>query len=98
MDYEIVWTKRAIAGFDRIVNYLESEWTDKEVSYFVNEANSFFKLLTRHHEILSKTNKKGTNLYRGPLNKYTILTYRVKPRNKQIVLINIRGARQKPLK
>jgi plasmid stabilization system protein ParE len=96
MAFEIVWTKRAAAGYENIINYLEANWSDKEVSRFVVETNKFFENLILHPELLRKS-AKHKDLHRGPINPLTILTYRIKPRKKQIELINIRGARQKPL-
>jgi hypothetical protein len=76
---------------------LEQYWTDKEVRNFIHESEEFFTLLSEYPELLQKTSKYK-NVYRGPMNKLTVITYRVKLRKKQIELINIRGARQKPLK
>lgn len=97
MALTIVWTKRAIHGFERIVHYLEEHWTDREVRKFIHESVEFFELLSEYPELLQKTARKK-NIYRGPMNKLTIITYRVKPRKKQIEIINIRGARQKPFR
>ena len=97
MALKIVWTKRAIAGYDSIITYLEEQWTEKEVRNFVQQTDEFFRLLKEYPEMLQKT-EKHKNVYRGPINKLTILTYRVKPRKKLIELINIRSARKKPLK
>jgi plasmid stabilization system protein ParE len=97
MALTLVWTKRAEQGYDRIVKYLEKEWTDREVSNFVRETKHFFDLLKENPHMLEPTGSHK-NLYRGPINRLTILTYRYKPRKKEIVLVNIRGARQKPEK
>jgi len=97
MGFKIVWTKRAEAGYDRIVNYLLENWSEKEIINFIADTNRFFDVLAEYPEILQKTSKHK-NVYRGPINPLTILTYRVKPKTKLIELINIRGARQKPLK
>jgi plasmid stabilization system protein ParE len=97
MAFKIVWTKQAIKGYDKIVNYLEENWSEKEVINFINETDQFFETLVHQPKILQKSNKHP-NLYRGPINRLTILVYRIKPLNKQIVLISIRGTRQKPLK
>ncbi len=97
MALALVWTKRAIHGYDKIVRYLEQYWTDKEVQNFIRESDEFFTLLSQYPELLQKTSKHK-NIYRGPMNKLTVITYRVKPRKRQIELINIRGARQKPPK
>ncbi|WP_426670783.1 type II toxin-antitoxin system RelE/ParE family toxin [Mucilaginibacter sp. McL0603] len=96
MAFEIVWTKRAIAGYDRIINYLIENWSEREITNFITETESFFEVLKTHPEILQRTSKQK-NVYRGPINRLTILTYRIRPKVKQIQLINIRGARQKPL-
>ena len=96
MAFQIVWTKRAIAGYDRIINYLVENWAEREIINFITETDSFFEILKEHPDILQKTSKHK-NVYRGPINRLTILTYRIKPRLKQIQLINIRGARQRPL-
>ena len=96
MALKIVWSKRAEQGYDRIVRYLEEEWTEKEVQNFISETKYFFELLKTNPGILQPSKKK--NLYRGPINRLTILTYRVIPGKKVIELVNIRGSRQKPLK
>ena len=97
MALEIVWTKRAQTGYDKIIDYLETHFSDNEVQRFVRQSNEFFNLLSQYPELLEST-KRHKYLHRGPINKFTILTYRIKPRKKQIELINIRSARQKPLK
>jgi plasmid stabilization system protein ParE len=97
MALEIVWTKRAITGFDRIINYLQEHWTDKEIRNFIRQSQEFFDLLKQYPELLEKT-AKHKYVHRGPINKHTILTYRIKPRKKQIELINIRLSKQKPEK
>lgn len=97
MALALVWTKRAIQGYDKIVRYLEQNWTDKEVRNFVHESDEFFALLRQYPELLQKTNAHK-HVCRGPLNKFTLVTYRVKPRKRQIEIINIRGAKQRPWK
>lgn len=46
MALTLVWTKRAIQGYDKIVRYLEENWTDKEVRSFIHETGEFFALLS----------------------------------------------------
>jgi len=97
MAVKLLWSKRADQGYARIVRYLEEEWTEKEVRNFVRETKHFFNLLKENPHLLepSKTYK---DLYRGPINRLTILTYRYRPRKKEIVLVNIREAKRKSLK
>jgi plasmid stabilization system protein ParE len=97
MAIELVWSKRAVQGYSRIVKCLEDEWTEREVQNFVRETMHFFDLLKQNPRMLepSKTHKY---LYRGPVNRLTILTYRYLPLKKEIILVNIRDTRKKPLK
>ena len=95
MALKIVWTKVAEQGFEKIIDYLQEEWTEKEVRRFIRETFAFLKYLSNHPELLQPSASKR-NLRRGPINKHTIITYRVKPRKKQIELLSIRGAKQKP--
>ena len=97
MAVRILWSKRAEQGYDSIVQYLEEAWTDKEVSSFIRETNHFFELLKENPRMLEPT-KNRKNLFRGPINRLTILTYRFNPHKKEIILVNIRSTRKKPLK
>jgi plasmid stabilization system protein ParE len=97
MAVTLVWTRRAIQGYDRILKYIEKQWTEKEVRTFVQETNRFFELLKENPYLLEATSKHN-NLFRGPINRLTILTYRYKPANQEIILVNIRETRRRPLK
>ncbi len=57
MALEIVWTKRAISGYDRIINYLTENWSDKEVKNFITETDKFFEVLKLHPEIMGANPK-----------------------------------------
>ncbi len=96
MAVEIIWSNRAEKGFDKIVNYLEENWTEREIKNFMKESQEFFELLKKNPKMLQPSRK--TNLYRGPMNSRTIITYKIKPRKEQIILVNIRSSIQKPFK
>jgi len=96
MALKIVWTPRAEKAYEEIISYLEEHWTEREVRNFLHQSQIFFELLYRRPEILEKSDNHK-NLYRGPMDKHNIITYRVRPRKKQIELLNIRSAKQKPL-
>ncbi|KPQ20134.1 MAG: toxin-antitoxin system COG3668 family toxin component [Algoriphagus marincola HL-49] len=93
MDLEILWTPQAIKGFKRIINYLETHFSVKEKKRFLNDAFRFFEMIKVHPELLPKSSIKK-NLYRGPINKYSVVVYRYQPRKKQIQLLSIRAARE----
>ena len=45
MAFKIGWTPPAVKGFNKIIAYLEENWTEREVSNFVKEVNGFIKVL-----------------------------------------------------
>ena len=95
MKLDIIWSKKAALGYSEILQYLDKEWTEREVKNFEIEVNQFLNKLSKYPSILKGSKK--TNLRRGPINKLTMLTYRVDEKKNQLQLINIRGARQQPL-
>jgi plasmid stabilization system protein ParE len=97
MGFEVIWTTRAENGYDRIVNYLKEEWTDREIRNFIIETRKFLKLLQNNPHLLQPSASRK-NVFRGPMNRLTIVTYRIRPRKKLIEILNIRGSRQKPIK
>ncbi|WP_026945156.1 type II toxin-antitoxin system RelE/ParE family toxin [Algoriphagus marincola] len=58
MDLEILWTPQAIKGFERILNYLEIHFSDKEKKRFLNDASRFFEMIKAHPELLPKSSSK----------------------------------------
>ncbi len=96
MAIEIIWSVRAEKGFDRIVNYLKEDWTEREIRNFMQESQDFFDLLKKNPKILQPSKK--ANIYRGSMNRLTMVTYKIRPRKEQIVLVNTRSTRLKPSK
>ncbi len=40
---KVIWSHRAKNSFDRVIAYLEKDWTEKEVIKFVNQANKIIE-------------------------------------------------------
>ena len=95
MALKIVWTEEAEEGYDAIISYLVLNFTKRETQKFVQEVEDFIQLLSRHPKILRKTTKHKY-VHRGPINRLTMLTYQIKHRKKELVLISIKSTRQKP--
>lgn len=95
MALEIVWTRQAENGYDKIIKHLEENWTDREISNFIQETRQFLQILKSNPHLLEPSETRKY-VYRRPINPLTILTYRIKPHKQVIELLNIRGAGQKP--
>lgn len=95
MALEIIWSKSATKGYGEILRYLDNNWTEKEVENFELGIKDFFIKLSTQPYLLQQSNQKG--IRKGPINKLTIITYRVSKIKAQIQVLTMRSAREKPL-
>ena len=94
---EILWTDTAKTSFNKIIEYLQSEWTDKEVGKFVNQTVNFLSNLKRFPE-MCRPSAKRRNVRIGIINKQTHIVYHYQPRKKQIVVLLFWHPKRNPAK
>jgi plasmid stabilization system protein ParE len=75
MALKVVWSKRAESGYDKIIQYLAQEWTDREIRNFIKETRQFLSLLEKNPYLLEPSHIRK-NIYRGPMNRPTIIRER----------------------
>ena len=92
---KVLWTPNAEKGYDEIIKHLAEKWSSKEINNFIEETRDFLSLLEKHPQILEPSVKRR-NVYRGPMNRLTIITYRIKQRKGIIELLSVRSARKQP--
>lgn len=95
MALEIIWSKTAIKGYGKILRYLDENQTEKQIENFESVVREFFNTLSTQPYLLQESRHKG--IRKGPINKLTIITYRVKKRKGQIQILTVRSAKEKPL-
>lgn len=92
---EILWTPRAAHSFNRIIAYLQKEWSDKQVEQFIATTTEFLAKLKRYPEMCRPSGKRK-NVRIGILNKHTQLIYHYKPRKNQIEIVLFWNFKQNP--
>ncbi|MCA0398873.1 MAG: type II toxin-antitoxin system RelE/ParE family toxin [Bacteroidetes bacterium] len=92
---DIVWTPRAARSYNQVIEYLQQEWSDKEVEQFITTTTLFLQKLKRYPEMCRPSGKRK-HVRVGILNKHTQLIYHYKPRKHQIEILLFWGARQDP--
>jgi len=95
--WEILWTESAKKSFNKIVEYLETNWTEREVSKFVNETIYLLSNLKRQPE-MCRPSLKRKNVRIGIVNKHTQLVYHYQSRKKVIVVLLFWNPKQNPAK
>lgn len=91
MALEIKWTKRADKKFDKVIDYLLTEWGDKTTKTFVKKVYNFLDLLSFYPEIGSIENEEKE--IRGfPVTKQIIIFYRLS--NSTVIILDFFDNRQ----
>jgi plasmid stabilization system protein ParE len=94
---EVLWTDKAKASFNSIVNYLTNEWTDREVDDFIVRVDQLISRIQIYPQ-MCKSSLKRTNTRVGLITRHTQLIYHYKPRKNQIVILYFWGTPQNPKK
>lgn len=94
---DIVWSDSAKMSFDKIIDYLEKNWTKKEIEIFLNRTEEVLFTLKRYPEMCRPSGKRK-NVRIALLNKHTQMFYHFKPRKKQIEVLLFWSMKRNPLK
>ncbi len=86
MARQVVWNKKAIRNFEKIVNYLEKEISETAAAKFIQKIDMLIEKVHKYPEIGRKASKTKTiRQYR--IDKYRKMYYRKRGRKLTIVFI-----------
>ncbi|MFI5196220.1 MAG: type II toxin-antitoxin system RelE/ParE family toxin [Chitinophagales bacterium] len=94
MAYKIIWLPKAEKRYDEIIEWLEKNWTDKEIANFVSRTDEVLELISIDPEIYRMSEKR--NIRQAIITKHNLLLYRKK--GNKIELLTFFDTRQKPSK
>lgn len=95
MGFEIIWSPKADQNFAAIINYLEINWTKKEIKNFIIRTNSVLLLLSESPN-LYKSSSSRKQIREVVLTKHNILIYQIE--KETVKILAIFDTRQHPLK
>lgn len=96
MALKIQWTPQAEKGLDTVLEYLDGNWTVKEIFNLESKIIELTERISKYPKICPPSDKHP-NLRKGLVDKNNYIIYRIRPRKKVIEIINFRGSKQKPL-
>lgn len=96
MALEIVWTPQAEKGLDKVLEYLQEEWSAKEIHALEKQIIGLMERISKYPRICPPTGKYP-NVRKGSVDKNNYIVYRIRPRKRTIEIINFRGTKQRPL-
>jgi hypothetical protein len=89
---EIRWTQESIDTFNKTIQYLQKEWTEKEVSNFIQASERVIGFIAEYPGMFRKTSKR--NVHEALITPHNLLIYKVY--SSQIALITFWDTRQHP--
>ncbi|APZ46262.1 hypothetical protein BW723_08115 [Polaribacter reichenbachii] len=96
MALKILWTPKADEGLEKVLEYLEEEWTILEILKLENNLKNLLTKISVYPKICPTTSKHK-NLHKGLVDKNNYIIYRTDYKNQLIEIINFRGTKQKPI-
>ncbi|MFA6925321.1 MAG: type II toxin-antitoxin system RelE/ParE family toxin [Bacteroidales bacterium] len=91
---KVIWTPIAIKSLIKVIEYLEENWTEKEINKFLYLLNSTISRLKRFPE--TSVAIKGRTSRRSVIDKNNNIVFKVTPKN--IIILHIFDSRQNPKK
>jgi plasmid stabilization system protein ParE len=91
----IKWADEAKITFDKNINYLQEEWTDKEIRNFMKQTNNILSRITAYPEMYSQS-AKNPKVRKASINKYIVLYYRYYSSKKEVILLTFWHNKQDP--
>ena len=93
--YKILWTDFALKELEDTIEYLEENWTEKELQNLALNIEETLKLITQNPELFQGSEIKK-DIRRAIILSHNTMYYRVK--NNQIEIISFFSNRQNPKK
>jgi len=77
MDYKLFWSKESISNLESILSFLESEWTDREMTNFKRRLSKQLELIEKNPRLFPISDVQP-RLRKAVLSKQTTIFYELK--------------------
>ena len=91
--YKIVWTDHALSELEQTIDYLEKNWTERELKNFAAKLDHTIELISKSPELFPASSEKF-GIRKAVVEKYNSLYYRIL--NNSIEIISLFDNRQNP--
>ena len=91
---KIIWPSKAISSFNKIIDYLEENWTEKQIANFTEKTNEVLHTIGSGKLTFRTSGKK--NVHEVLVTKHNLLIYRIEKDSVELLLFY--DTRQNPKK
>ena len=95
MVFKIIWSALSLKTYISNIEYLEKEWTSKEVKNFISTVQRKIAILSLQPKSGRLTSQR-MNVRQVVIHKRIILIYRFMPQKKELELVRFFNTRQHP--
>ncbi|WP_326982500.1 type II toxin-antitoxin system RelE/ParE family toxin [Chryseobacterium sp. MYb264] len=92
--YNIFWTPNALSELEQTIEYLQNNFTDKEIKKLVHKLESITEIISKNPNIFPKSEDK--NIHKAVILEFNTMYYRVRKEN--IEILSFFSNRQSPQK
>ena len=96
MAFKIRWTHEADENFASIINYLENEWSEKEVRKFAFETQRVIAQIAIFPKMFKSSGKEG--IRKATITRQTSIFYHIVENQNTIILLTFWDNRKNPNK
>lgn len=94
MAFKIIWSPKAVDTFEDVIDYLQTNWTEKEIINFVAETEHIVHLISLNPHLFRSSEKE--NVFEAVITKHNLLLYQVNQTAKSIELLSFFDTRKDP--
>ena len=95
MALDILWSPRAMDNFDKVLEYLQENWSEVVIKDFVFRIDKVIQLISEHPQMFKQVSSQNTTR-EAVVTKHNLLLYRM--HKDQILIIAVFDTRQHPRK
>lgn len=96
MAFKIIWSPKAVDTFENVIDYLQTNWTEKEIRNFVMETEHVIHLISVNPHLFRSSEKE--NIFEAIITKHNLLLYQINQEIKSIELLSFFDTRKDPKK
>lgn len=93
--YKLLWSNRAIADLKSIIDYLNENWSKREIQNFARRLDKRLDIISVNPNLFPLTIRRK-NLRKSVLTKYTVIYY--KTEENIVTIVTLFDPRQDPKK
>lgn len=92
MVYKVIWSPEAIHTFEKIIEYLDTHWSEKEVRKFLQQTEEGLRYLQQNPYLFRGSEKE--NVFELLVSKHNLLLYQIAETHKRVELLSFWDTRQ----